>query len=565
MNVRAVAFPLLAVGIVAALYFSRPTRSEAPPEPTPTGEEKNKSDASEPREFSWLRPVQVVSPAEPVLRAGPIQDVVERCLSIANWQPLAQRTEALERLGALEDPAAIHRLVSRVDGLWRENPERAYIFLPVLGQLRDPQGAAIVQEAAVHSRAMIRQEAARALGLVDDAAAASRLEKLAEDPDEAVRSSAIRSLIEMHCPEALSALIRYAERDPNERMKHVLFRLGQDSENPSGIPTLRKYLDEQGPLSLVALRMLVRLGDLSAMDRVYRMLELGNEKDEFDALNIVRETRPEMLDLSRIETTLESDLADARMAGCDAIFRMAKANLVTEPERVGELLEKRLSDRDYKVRAVAVSALAALGRKDITEPYVKLAATVSGVELHSALDYAVTFGKDHRIVPVLLERLRATPAPSVADQARMISALGVLDDPASIEAYLRWIRDARPDEELDASGISLSKRAALHVSTLGPGIQPDLLAVVTDRTAHPAARLRALDAIRGISGSTCFKELIEIASDEEQPIEVRIAAVDSLPTLKGIDYFEALEDALDDFDDRTLRLHATYVLLTNAS
>lgn len=565
MNVRAVAFPLLAVGIVAALYFSRPTRTESSPGVAPKDEEVTKPITTEAREFSWLRPVQVESPAEPVLRAGPIQDVVERCLSIANWQPLDKRTEALERLATLEDPAAVERLVSRVDGLWRENPERAYIFLPVLGQLRDSRGAEIVQEAAVHSRAMIRQEAARALGLVDDAAAANRLEKLAEDPDESVRSAAIRSLIEMHCPEALSALIRYAERDPNERMKHVLFRLGQDSENPAGIPTLRKYLDEPGPLSLVALRMLVRLGDLSAMDRVYRMLEFGNEKDEFDALNIVRETRPEMLDLSRIETTLESELADARMAGCDAIFRMAKANLLTDPEHVGKLLEKRLTDRDYKVRAVAVSALAAMGRKDITEPYVKMAATASGLELHAALDYAVTYGKDHRVVPVLIERLRASPPPSLADQARMISALGALDDPASLEAYLRWIRDARPDEDLDASGISLSKRAALHVSTLGPDIQPDLLAIVTDKSSHPAARLRALDAIRGISGSTCFKELIEIASDDEQPIEIRIAAVDSLPTLKGIDFFEALEDAIDDFEDRTLRLHATYVLLTNAS
>ncbi len=561
--------PILAVSVVAAILHFRPRanrdagiKNAEDGTPTPQAES-----ATENRPFAFLRNVDLPVPPEPVLRRGPIEDRVERLVDRTLWAPLDLRNRALNELARLKKPHEIQQFVALADQEWRRDPLRGYVFLPTLAQVHDPRGAQIVEEAATHSSNMIRVEAARALGTVDDADAVARLETLLSDHYEGVRTGAIRSLIDMKTPSALDVLERYAQGDPDERIKHVLYRIGADTENPDGIPVLRKYLDSPGTARIVALQMLAKFGDPSALDILYEMVEHGDANARHTGLIDLLEAPHDLIDPKRVLDRLEDVSGENRRAAAELYLRMAQAKALTgeEADTVARALEKHLTDLDYRARIASLAALHALGRKDLVEPFEKAILTASGPGLHDALQITTVWCKDEKALPLVLQRIKADgKSAPIENRARLITALGDINDGASIDAYLDVIREARANEPRDESGIELSKRAALHVSTLGPSIQGKLMEIARDGSATLEARLRALDGLRGINGVDCVQELLDLAADGNAPHEVRLAAVETLPFLVGVDMFDAVLDSLDRLVDRELRLKALYVLLDYA-
>lgn len=562
---RTFLLPLLALGLVLGLIWFRPTREVAPPTATPGGPSVVTS--AEPSPFEFLRkPVRFAIP-EPVMRVGPIDDTVDRLVDRVAWEPPDGKNRALDRLAGLTDPTDVARFVELAETAWRTDPLRGYWYLPALARVSHPRARELVLEAATHSSNMVRDNAARALGLLDDAAAVERLEVMLEDPYEAVRTGAIRELITMRAPEALDVLMRYAERDPDERIKHVLFRLGEDTENPEAIPILQKYMGRSGPTGVVALRMLAKFGDPSAIDTLYKRIEHGTDGDAYEAMQLLLEAPRELVEFERCVEKLEHPHGEMRRIVAELALRLAQAGVIADAdaERYATKLERRLSDADYRARAASIAAMFELGRKDVVEPYEKAILSVTGRGLYESLEVTTVWCKDEKATRLVLQRMSDSATPTTPDDhASLITALGNLKDPSSIDGFLRYLREARPDEPRDGMGVTLSARAALHVSSLGVPAQSPLLAIANDSSLGLEPRLRAIDALRGIDGLSCAPEFIAIAGDEGAPIELRRAALESLPMCVGIDYFDALEDLVDELTDRELRVLALEILIGHA-
>lgn len=566
-NLRTFLLPLLALGIVFAILWMRPSRP--PVAEPPHGTESTPADPAtgESRPFEFQRPTRRFATPEPVLRAGPIEDTVERMVARVEWEPTDGKNRALDRLVTLTDAADVERFVELAEARWRADPLRGYLFLPALARVDHPRAREIVLEAATHSSNMIRDNAARALGLLDDEAAVERLEQMLEDPYEAVRAGAVRELITMRCPEALDALFRYAERDPEERIKHVLFRLGENTENPDAIPILQRYMGQPGPTGVVALRMLTKFGDLSALDTLYKRIEHGTDSDAHEAMQFLLEAPKELIELDRCIRHLKHGHGEMRRITAELVLRLAEVGVIADADvdRYAKQLERRLSDADYRARAASIAALFALGRKDIVEPYEKAILTVSGRGLYESLEVTTVWCKDDKAVRLVLERIHdksVTTTPD--DHSTLITALGNLKTPDTLPGLLRYIEAAAPDEPRDGMNVTLSARAALHISTLGSVAQAPLLAIAGDKARRLEARLRALDALRGLDTLSATKELITLAIDSSEPFELRKAALESLPWCVDVDYFEELEDALDSIDNRELRILAVEILLQHA-
>lgn len=564
-SLRTFLLPLCALALVFALVWFKPGREAAPtPEPAPP---RVDSGSGSPRPFEFLRPATRLAIPEPVMRAGAIDDPVERLVDHVRWEPPDGKNRALDRLGSLTDPADVARFVEFAEREWRADPLRGYWYLPALARVEHPKAREIVLEAATHSSNMIRDNAARALGILDDAEAVARLEQMLEDPYEAVRTGAIRELITMRAPEALDVLMRYAERDPEERIKHVLFRLGEDTENPDAIPILQRYMGRSGSAGIVALRMLAKFGDPSALDTLYKRIQHGSDGEAYEALQYLLEAPRELIEFDRCIDKLEHAHGEMRRVVAEIALRIAQAGVVSDADaaRYAAKLERRLSDADYRARAASIAAMFALGRKDVLEPYEKAILTVSGRGLYDSLEVTTVWCRDENAARLVLQRMADESTPTTPDDhATLITALGNLKDPSTLDGFLRYIRAARPDEPRDGMDVALSARAALHVSTLGAIAQAPLLSIARDATATLEARLRAIDALRGIEELDCATDFIAIATDAEAPLPLRRAALESLPSCLRSDYFDALEEAIPDLEDRDLRVLATEILIGHA-
>lgn len=569
-DARTILYPLAALLVVGGLLYLRPERTAPPPPDVAPQEAGATPVAAGPHAFTFLRAVDLPQPIDPVLRAGPVDDRVTRWFERVKWSPIQQVDYALEQLASLRDPRDVDRFVALTADLWRTQPQVAARYLPALGVVRSAageQGAAceaLILEAALNSSALVRSQAVRALASLDSDSAAARAEQLLDDPNESVRRSAVRGLIEMKNPEGLAVLRRYAAKNAEEGLKEVLFRLGQDLDDPSGIPQLREHLEDSGPPQMIALRMLARFGDGNAIDLLGRRLRQGDAFEKYTALTFLSDAPADALDAALLVQLADDPNHDIRRLALEQLLRMGRAGAVHDKEAVAAVFARRADDSDMRVRQIATAGLWSIGRKEVAEPYLKALATASGEVLHNAIDLTTRLFVDERALPTMLQRFQAEPAPSVDDQAQLVVGFGNLADPRSLDVFLAILRRAGPNEPVDAIGWPLSKRAALHMTTLGMPIQAPLLALLADRSLDDQAHLRALDVLRGLEGVNCAAELVGIAEDDSYPLAVRKAAIESLPYLKGVDIYAPLSGALDDLDSAELRRSAMMVLLDYA-
>jgi HEAT repeat protein len=560
-NFRTFAYPLAALAIVVALLKLQPDRGErgsqgTTPEATPAA-----TPAVEDAEFRFLRPAQLSELPESLIRGGPIDDPVDRWFQVAMLAPLDVRERAVRQLRLLEDPIQKERFAALAEEEWRRDPLRAYVLLPALAAIGIERADEIVVEAAAHPRNLVRGMAARALAWCEDPRAVEKLELLADDPFDDVRSAAIRSLIETDADGAFDALLRLAEKYPDDRTKHVIFRLGEDLENPSAIPLLRRYLDSPQPLRDLAVRMLTRFGDLSTMDVLYATLERGGDPDKHRALLYLLDAPLELVDETRIIAALETAAGETRRLAYEILLRMAREGVIRDEARVTAVVEKGLSDAHYDAQRTALAALHALGRKSVVEPYLKAIATAEGHGLFNALEVATLYTGDERAIDAIIARLAAEPPPGPNERSMLITALGSFEDERVMDPLAAAIAGATLDEAVDGNRLTVSARAAQYVDSLGVRAQAGLLALVNDVASTPIAKLRALDALRGIVGLDCVDELIAVALDDAQPEAVRLAAIDTLCFVDGAPIYEPLAEALDRLATRPLKLRAFHVLM----
>jgi hypothetical protein len=248
------------------------------------------------------------------------------------------------------------------------------------------------------------------------------------------------------------------------------------------------------------------------------------------------------------------------------LLRLAEAGVVSDSDTEWLLpqLERRLTDLDYRARGATLAAMDALGRNDVIEGYQKAILTATGATLHEAVEVTTVWCREPKAAQLVLDRLADSKTPlTTNDHSRLIRALGETKLPGGIPYLIGYLRAAAPDEPRDGDGVSLSERAALHIVTLGLAAELPLLELARDATASAFARMRACDALRGIEGATCWKELLEVYADESAPREVRRAAVESLAYFVAAEYHDDLVETAEGLADRELRLAGIYLALNH--
>ncbi|MBI4882031.1 MAG: HEAT repeat domain-containing protein [Planctomycetes bacterium] len=553
LNPKTILPPLAAALVVAGLIYFRPGRDAGP------GDGGVDETAAPPRQrtFHLLFDLDFPQPPSPVLVKGPVRARCERWFGRLLWAPAQQVFYTQNLIAKNLDAAEQRRFVDLVRQEYERDAGRAAVCITCLGAFAVKEAEDLVLEAALHANNRVRAEAARALSVTDSAAAALRAGELLDDPVEMVRRAAVRALTVMECPEALDVLHEYAIRNPEDGLRHVLFRLSQSAEDPSVIPVLRQYFLRHDEAGIIALEGLVRFGEANAMNVLREKLLQPDIVEQSRALKMLLLAPPEAVEHAWIEPFLTHAMPEMRVVTANVLAMLLCAPEARERDKVEELLARQAADLDVRVRDAALVGLYQGGRRDVVEPYLKGIAAASGMGLNIALDVTVRLVRDERALPLILGRLRA--APGATDTSMLIAGLGQLKAAAGLEPLLDFIRAARPGEPVDGNGIPLSQTAVLHITALGKVAQEALLAVLGE-DVHEQARLRAVDALRGLEGADCLRELIAVSLDPKQSLAVRMAALESLPRLAGGDLFEALFAVLDQYRERELAQKALLVL-----
>ena len=552
MNIRAIALPTVALVVVGVLIYLRPERTTDEPQvdsPIPPVADQG---------FRFVQKVQFQVPPGQVMNRGPIKDRVERWFDRLLWTTNRGVFRTQEQVATLDEDEQL-RFVELVRREWKKDPRRMAKHLTCLGTFQIPEAEEIILEATQEADNLVRGEAARALTLLDSPLAAARAAELLNDPTEMVKRSAIRALTTMDAPEALAALEEYAATGEGDGIRHVLHRLGRNTEDPSSILVLRQHLAPGDPARIMALEGLAKFGDQVAMDEVHTMLESPDIVVRSQGLKIMTLVPPELVEVERLERFLTERLPEMRHLLGAILYNLASQPEPNQEDLLEDYLNRQAGDGDMQVRQQALGGLYRLGRTDLVEVYLKALGTASMLSLHTAVDVATRIMSDPRAGPLIVKRLETEAHP--ANIAILVTGLGNAKEPTGLKPLMELLRKANPDEPRDGSGTPLSKVASQRLPLLGLPITEELLAVL-DADVHEYAKLRALDTLRGMGRSAdCLDELIEVTLDQEQLLSVRMAALESLPLLKSEDLFDSLMDALGEYEEYDLGQRALQILL----
>lgn len=560
MNARTLLYPAIAVLLVIGLIQLRPTKAREEPGRSEKHEPDDPHTDGKVRPFSMLRSAALPDP--PHLRF--IADPPERWFDRLLWAPSNLFPATQQKIADMPRTQS-RRFVELVDAEWARNPERAHIFFSSLGQLADdvPRALEILIEGTRSSSNLVRDWATRGLMLVDSEEAALQVEQMLRDTSQQVRSAAAQALIHMKNPTALAALMRYAETNPDDGIRHVLYHLGEMTHDPAAIPVLRQYLDGEPTQHAIALQSLILHGDPNAIDIAYKQLEHPDPDQHLRALTMLARAPTDLLDYKRLLPSLDAAAAIVREKSAEILFVMIRDGGLQDPpdHSLSDVLLDLSNDRDYRVSQVSMAALYSLGRKDIAESYLKGIESTHGAVLHTNVDVATSLLKDDRALPAIRRRLTTDPPPDVHNVSVLLNGIGNLGDPAGADLLIDLIRGATAMEPVDENGSTASEKAAHLISNLGPTVLPELRAILEEPGLAAPVYLRTLDAMRGFSDPSSLDVLLAVAIDQERDAAVRKAAIETLPFLVGVDLFTPLMDVMGDLaDNHELARAAQWVL-----
>jgi len=557
LSPRNFALPLVAAGVVALLVYLRPAPEAAPTPPSDGGPGPLSGEEAPPKPFAFLHSLPIQAPPPNALRTRiPAENPADRWFDRLLWATPRIVFDTQEKVASLTLDEQRH-FVERFRTEFHRDAGRAAVAVTCLGAFEIQEAHDLLLEAAVHSNNRVRSEAARALALKDSAAAAERTAQLLEDPVEAVRRAALRSLTEMDCPEATAALVSFAEQNPDEGIRHALAKLGRDAEDPSVIPVLRQHMDRPDDGRYHALDGLARFGDGNALDRLYELIGHPDSGVVKRALQSLHVTPPELLQVEKLEFLVTHKYPEVRSLCSVLLSKMALAEGVEDRERVLELLVRQSADLDMRVRRPAFRGLFLAGRTDIAEPFLRVIPTATGYQLNTTLDVLTFEMEDERAVPLILARLDHVNSPN--DISMLILGLANIADPSTSDVVLQFLRDANPDEPRDGNGHPLSQTATLHLAKFGAEIQDALLEIAEDDDLHDQARMRAFDALRALPEADCIGRILALAQDEDLSLALRAAAIETLPHLEG-DLYSSLSTGIEEIEHVELARLAQIVL-----
>ena len=415
---------------------------------------------------------------------------VVRCLSDADADVRALACEALARLGAAGEVAAIFPLLADPNG------RVAYAALAAVQSLGSRETERLARAAAHAPEAPLRRAAVRILSYFGSPGALDDLLEAVTDPDERVREIAIAGLPFLDDPRALEMLFGLAKSDTERARAAAMRSLGRARED------LR-----------VTAFLLKGLGDPDAWVRYYACQALGKRAFEpavepliqllSDPAGQVRVAAVEAL------SALRSDQAIAALtrAAVDSDRDIQRAALIGlgvagRPQTLPLLLQAAVDD-DPATRLVAVSAFGGLDAPEVL-----------GALERAALD------PDASVRTAAIGFLAARPGGAAT---RALAGLLRQGTPREqVQAALSLDAEGRVEGLLDALEAADDESAALLTSALARQRRPEatdglLTAMKMPNVAARKAAASALSVLRTNAGTLALQRAAE---DDPEP-EVR--------------------------------------------
>lgn len=344
---------------------------------------------------------------EAVLSLGKIGDAraVRALLAIAVQDPHL-RFLALDALVRVGQPG----LSTLVKALDQSDPGLVLQALLALQRIGASSSAEAISRLLGHRIAILRAQAAEALGVLGNKSMIPRLREALDDQHAAVRVQVVRSLMRLgdkKSAKAMAALLADEDRDVRVAALEALAVLGDASYEPVVLPFLR---DSDAVVRQAAASALQNLATPAAVGPLMARLD---DPDEAVRLKVV------------------------------AALGHLKAQAALPA------LQRMLSFQTPAIRAKVADALGEMGQPSAIDA---LATTLKGdpvVDVRLAAARALGRIKDARAIPVLEAALLA-PNELVV-RCRVIMALGEIGSSSSQAALLAMLRDAAPEVRYQAA------------------------------------------------------------------------------------------------------------------
>lgn len=426
----------------------------------------------------------------------PARDQVSNSVAQLSGINKYDRRAAMESLGTSKDVRAVQPLVARLGN--REDGAYAAKALAALGL---PAIDPLIKSLSSKS-ALVRGNAALALGLLKNGRAAKPLLGMLNDPEPQVRVLAIEALSFSKDP-AVTAKMLTVYNNPDEEHEvqgaacNTIVRIG----DPKAIDKLIARLGDGGE----TYRVVAALAQL-ADPRVMRTLILAVDADgPIAARRAWAQIGVPMV--APLTTLLKDTDAGVRAGAAEALFAIIQQ---TKDSSALDPLVVTLEDADPKVRLAAVNALGKIGGDRVVDALID-ALRDADAKVRSAAAFWLQYLRAPRSVEPLCAAL--TDLDAGVRQAVAL-ALWWLEDPRSVDPLLRAIED--PDR-------SVRSNAYLALSAID---DPRVVRVMLDALSSPDPFLRRSGAggLARVGGTEAVDPLIAALKDPDAEVQ-RCAAV----------------------------------------
>lgn|GEM_PF-983779 len=390
-------------------------------------------------------------------------------------------------------------------------------------------------------RSSIRSAAASALGKVKGDGALSALMRSArKDKSAAVKKNAANSIWEIDNAQGRATLIRVLKGDDSGIVRSVAaLGLGKGNlKGADGVPplihTLRK--DKYESARVQAAWSLGEIANKRAIEPLLDVIVEGR-KGEAEAGAVVSQAVTALDKIAAIESLI-SVLKDKYI---DEIPRSKAAQILGLIENVNatEPLIEALKDESVVVRSEASKALGIIIDRRAVESLIEvLADEEEWITVRANAVTSLGNIKDERAAVPLVDALASG---ITAIRGNAVVALGKIQDKRATMPLIRILKNEKEDDTIRANAIS-------SLGSIGDTRAVDAL-VGALNSSTISIRQNAAVALGDLAASVAVEPLMAIASNVNEPVDLRANAAEALGKIGDMRPVSLLRDRLGDYNE----------------
>ena len=406
--------------------------------------------------------------AKALVEIGP--GVREEVLAEMSSPKAAVRGRCAYVLGKLRDPAAAAVLndaaknetsvlarISIIRALGSIRNRSSIVHL--LGMLNDPQEA--VADAVVHALAdfgytaikpltynlkdpdpLKRANAARALGFIKDPLVIDNIVEMSHDKMPVVRSAAAEALGSLNMIQAIDPLIKMLGDEDNRVKNRALKSLKVYSKDKVIKPVIMRLDTFDDETAAEARRIIFETDKSMTLPLIKTGLSTGSVVLQKNLLQIINEINDQSLLSDVISLLRTTPSAEIKHMALDTIIKMGDKSVV-------DILNETLSESDMKVKAHALSGL--ISFNEVTRDAADMVEEMlynPNKEVRVIVAKALPFTDSYRLTPIMDEALLKSDTPEV--KVYVLKSLGKLKYVKSLEKIAHLMNDPSTDVRIAA-------------------------------------------------------------------------------------------------------------------